>query len=952
MDKQKSNVTEEQVFTRDDSHEASLIMLKHIERQAELLWIVNRISAIMLRTEMEDFDSNLMRTLVLIADGGDADYVYIYKNHIREGRHYYTRLCSWPNFGLWHESDTPKGTIAELSLGDLVPEWENLLTAGIHINGIVSQMSESEKAVLSPHNILSILIEPIFLGEQLWGFIGFNNCHSETLIPDEEIILLRSASSLIANAYIRHLESVKVHETNILNRVMVDAIPTICLMHDADGNIIDCNHEAIRAFGASNREEILGPLLCVTPPYQTSGACSEDLSRQIISEVMNQGATKSFEWDFFTIGGELLPTETRLIRIMWNNSYHFLCYARDISAEKENRELMIRNEEQKHMLKVQERAAEMAAEMKILFLANMSHEIRTPMNSIIGMSEVLLSNSRLSHLQRSYVENINISATALLDLISNILDFSKIQTGNVDLNHVNFNFVAMIDHVSSVAILLAHRKGLTFKCSIEGDPPECLFGDDAKLRQILINVLGNAVKFTEKGRVDFIIKVNEGTIDFVIKDTGIGISKESLALIFDPFAQADAAINRNMAGTGLGLSITKNLINLMGGDIKVESIPGRGSIFHINLPVVLGDSTQIILTDSVKLITAPDAKVLVVDDNQINLNVSKGLLKLCQIVPDLALSGQQAIELVTRNQYDLIFMDHMMPGMDGIEVTEMLRDMGITCPIVALTANAMPGMRDVYMKSGMNELLLKPVGKADMLAVLLTFLPPEKQIPATGYLEKHMMSSPDIRDVDFWDAIESIEGLYTEVALDKISHQYDVFSTSLKMMVSEIEGYRKQLTAHLEAEKTEEFELMTHSMKGALSCIGAVELSERALLLERAVCNNDWDYCRANTDAFLVMLETLHDKLVAAFALKDDTPSLEIPAKLRVALHGLSLALKTSDMALIDEKMEHLDDLTDLADDNLLKELKDIEASIMMIDYDGALRSLEEIMKVNDSPTS
>jgi HPt (histidine-containing phosphotransfer) domain-containing protein len=290
-------------------------------------------------------------------------------------------------------------------------------------------------------------------------------------------------------------------------------------------------------------------------------------------------------------------------------------------------------------------------------------------------------------------------------------------------------------------------------------------------------------------------------------------------------------------------------------------------------------------------------------------------------------------------------MDHMMPGMDGIEVTRILRGMGVRYPIVALTANAMPGMRDVYLEAGMDELLLKPVIKSELLTVLTAFLPPEKQTVAAFNLsngETH--EAKEMHNTAFWDAIASIDGLYVEVGLDRVSQQYSIYETSLYMMINEIDQCHEKLTSFLADEKIKDFEILAHSMKGALSSIGAVYSTEQALLLEKAANTGDLNYCQQNLEPFLVNMSELRNGLVAAFALKEEIPMEAIPAKLRAAFLDLTQALKTGDLALIDEGLNLLDTYNESGvGERLTAELKNIEEAIMMMDYEGAVRMMEKV---------
>ncbi len=373
--------------------------------------------------------------------------------------------------------------------------------------------------------------------------------------------------------------------------------------------------------------------------------------------------------------------------------------------------------------------AENAAKAKSQFLANMSHEIRTPMNAVIGMSELLLA-APLDTKQFGYVHDIKTSATSLLGIINDILDFSKIESGKLGLVPVHYNFHLFVENISSMITYLSSEKGLTFLVETPENMPAYLYGDDVRLRQALLNILGNSIKFTKEGFIKLAVTVKESTLQFDMSDSGIGMKEHDIERLFSAFEQVDKLKNRNIQGTGLGLSITKGLIEMMGGSVSVDSLYGEGSVFHVEIPLVLGDPSLAEGDEPVfTFISAPDAKVLLVDDNQINLNVGTGFLGLCDIVCDTAMNGVEAIEKMKQVEYDLVFMDHMMPVMDGIEATIQIRKMGgkyESIPIIALTANAIAGAKEMCLASGMNDFLSKPIEKIFLNHMLDAWLPKEK----------------------------------------------------------------------------------------------------------------------------------------------------------------------------------------------------------------------------------
>ena len=377
-------------------------------------------------------------------------------------------------------------------------------------------------------------------------------------------------------------------------------------------------------------------------------------------------------------------------------------------------------------------AAQAANQAKSQFLANMSHEIRTPMNAVLGMLELLLAE-KLDDRQHSHVEDMKQSALWLLDIINDILDVSKIHADMLTLMLGHYDFSVLIDNVNSMAQSLVRNKEITFELIVDEQMPKYLYGDKVRVKQVLMNLIGNAVKFTEEGEVRLTVNTTDTHIHFAVIDTGIGIAEEDLPTLFDAFVQADITQNRIERGTGLGLTITRSIVEIMGGHIAVESVLGKGSTFTVEIPKVPGDEALVPRLDlSSTNFCAPNAEILVVDDIQTNLSVISGLLELYQISTDAATSGRQAIEMAQQKRYDMVLMDYRMPEMDGIETTRRIRELGITTPIIALTASAAVGAREKMISGGMDDYLSKPIITIELAQMLRKWLPAEKlqELPA------------------------------------------------------------------------------------------------------------------------------------------------------------------------------------------------------------------------------
>ncbi len=396
--------------------------------------------------------------------------------------------------------------------------------------------------------------------------------------------------------------------------------------------------------------------------------------------------------------------------------------------------------------KVQQEALERSAESthKSNFLANMSHEIRTPVNAIMGMNEMLLREN-LPKEAENYALDIRSASQTLLDLINDILDFSKIEAGKIEFVEQPYELAKLLTDINNMIEIKAKDKNLEYKTKINEKIPGRLIGDETRVRQVLVNVLNNAVKYTKAGTVTFEMDATyseeKAYLYIRIKDTGIGIKNDDVDILFDKFVRLDETVNKNIEGTGLGLAITKNLVEMMEGSIGVASEYGVGSTFTIIIPQLVADwrpvgsleATTRKNTDNTKYIPSFRAiatTVLVVDDNPMNLRVMAGLLKKTNVVVDTCLSGAETLDKVTGAKYDIIFLDHMMPEMDGVETFEAMKTLegnrNLDTPVVILTANAIKGAREEYMKMGFDGYLSKPVHPIKLEELICEFLPAEK----------------------------------------------------------------------------------------------------------------------------------------------------------------------------------------------------------------------------------
>lgn len=621
--------------------------------------------------------------------------------------------------------------------------------------------------------------------------------------------------------------------------------------------------------------------------------------------------------------------------------------------------------------------AEIAGKAKTEFLANMSHEIRTPMNAIVGMVELIMRED-ISDTVREHIYNIKSAGTNLLGIINDILDISKVESGKIELLEDEYEFASIINDITNMAVVRINEKDIDFLVEIDPTIPYKLYGDEIRLRQIIINLVNNAIKFTTSGFVKLkiesqTIEDNEVKLKVSVKDTGMGIKEEDLEKLFESFKQVDTRKNRNIEGTGLGLAISKSLVELMGGKIFVESVYGQGSEFsfivnqkitnykgfaevndeklnenilvyeeqktyegslkytfeslglkvdyckdelefinliegksynhifasykiiekykgeildrnssiklnaminrgeayhivdevtYIQKPLYSLSIASILNEENISLLyakdsnenqvsfIAPEAKILIVDDNAVNLKVACGFMSQYQMEMDTAISGFEALEMVTKKKYNLIFMDHMMPEMDGLDTTKAIRSINgeyyKNVPIVALTANAINGAKEMFLSNLMQDFLSKPIDAKKLNNVLKRWIPNELKKHPSECMQNNINENKEKKEIKL-----DLVGVDYKISLKKNNLYIDSYVDILKIFLKDGNSKIDKLD-HYANEELKRYIIEVHAIKSSSLSIGACLLSEKARLLEEAGKNGDIKYIKENHKSFMI----------------------------------------------------------------------------------------------------
>jgi len=635
------------------------------------------------------------------------------------------------------------------------------------------------------------------------------------------------------------------HSIDAQRMLLLDAAPICCKLWNRDHQVIMCNQECVRAFGAIDKQDFCERFFSFSPEYQPDGSKSKIAAANALDKAFDEGYV-CFQWMHRKADGTLMPAEITMVRVVYGHDFVIAAYIRDMTNQKEMED----------QLKNAIEDANNANAAKSAFLAKMSHEMRSPLNVIIGLTDLHMEESdAVPQELSSDIRKINTAGSTLLGIVNDVLDLSKIESGRLTLNPAAYCTASLLNDIITLNQIRIESKPIKFIVNIDENLPYELYGDDLRLSQVFNNLLSNAFKYTKEGQVrlsvDSVVDGSDVWLTITVADTGIGIKAENLQKIYDEYMQVDVNANRKIEGTGLGLSIARSLIQKMDGDINIVSEYGKGTTFTVRVkqqcysaaPIgretvsrlssfTFSDKKQHISSKIVR-VDLSYARVLVVDDLETNLDVASGMMKKYKLNVDCVLSGRDAINLVKKGTpvYDAIFMDHMMPEMDGVEATKRIRDIGSdyaqNVPIISLTANAIIGNEQFFLNCGFQAFLSKPIDMLKLDSVLKQWVRnKDKELSALKTMHAQLSSEKkyNVTHID-------IEGIDDQKALSLYDQDQDILLSVIGSYLRNTPNIIKTLS---EVDQTHMHVYMTavHGLKSASEYIGATQIRTLAARLE------------------------------------------------------------------------------------------------------------------------
>ncbi|WP_347841246.1 PAS domain S-box protein [uncultured Draconibacterium sp.] len=784
-----------------------------IEQNLKQQVLLSRIS--MSYNSLTDFKNKTNAALRLVGEHLNVSRVYIFEDST-DGN-LTSNTYEWCNTGIEPQID---------ELQDIpytaIPSWKKFLDEdGIIFSENISELPEDLIAILEPQGIKSILVLPLIGKENQLGFIGFDECEKNRMWRQSELELLRTISNLISHNFLRQRVQNELVKSEKENRIIINSIPDVIIHAKNTGEI-----KALKAAPGSN----LSNLVKDNKSRSIQQAFNKKLSELFIESIAkclveseSQVEFKNLNWD------EVEYYEARLVKL---NETEVLIIIRDVSIIKQNEKVL---EQAKNK-------AEEASKMKSEFLANVSHEIRTPLNAILGFSQWLYDNTDVN-LHKGYLSSIINSGRNLLNVINDILDLSRIESGKIDVEYNPMNYNEIISDVKLAFMSEVERKGLSFKLTTEESVPQYILMDELRFYQIIFNLVSNAVKFTEKGYVHVFAFATEteqdDEVDLVItvEDTGIGIKKDKQHLIFKSFSQQDGTSNRKYEGTGLGLAIVDGLLKRLNGTISLKSSEGKGTTISVTLHGVKVDKTVRDQKQERSEMPNLNAKlgpctVMIVDDIDYNVDFLKALINSDEVTYVEASDGSEALAKLNTVQPDLIFMDIRMPGIDGFEVTRIIKeDKKLKeIPVIAFSGSTLKSRSDL-IEMLFDDFLQKPVFKKELETLLLKFLPDkfmyveDKRVKEEEFEEKltkeclaKLPQTIEILEKDYLPLWENIKGslVIYEIEEFKIRLSEMAFSNAcpaIKRYCTELDVGLQSFDIELIDKKLAEFPMLIKQLK-------------------------------------------------------------------------------------------------------------------------------------------
>jgi len=709
----------------------------------------------------------------------------------------------------------------------------------------------------------------------------------------------------------------------VLLQTMMDSIPDIVFGMDLNLNYTLCNKYLTDYFGVE-KDFLIGrgdtdglgiPTDEVEHIYQT-----------VDSKVISENRRITYEEWLTSVSGERRLFETiKAPLVLDGEVIGIIGISHDITPFKE-----------------MEEEALAASRSKSAFVANMSHELRTPLNVVIGLTDLILEENYLAQHVLDNLRKVSKAGGILLDIVNDILDISKVESGKLTLSPSEYYTASLINDVCAVVTTRLGEKPIDFRLDISPEFPNRLYGDDLRVKQILNNLLSNAVKYTNTGTIDFIIRHEKDGkdvwLDISVRDTGVGIRKENVKYLFTDYYQEENQANRRAEGTGLGLSITKRLVEVMNGEISAESQYGKGSVFRIRIrqgfvnSEVIGfdvanklcelrysDSSEL-PSKRIERIDLRHARVLIVDDIQTNLDVTAGLLRKYRMKIDCVTSGEEAVERIRSGQpiYDVIFMDHMMPGMDGIETTQAIRgidsEYARNVPIIALTANVIIGNEEMFMSNGFQDFLSKPIDLFRLDEIIRLWVRDRKQESLSAkQLEQQSAQNETEENKQFDIKWETVQKKCPELNIEEVLKRFgdeddrEIYIEVLHSFSSNIRTVLEAMEAVTE-DRLSNYAITVHGLKGASRTIGAEAIGDMAEMLEKASSEGSFEYVLANNSRLINAVRKLMSNIGEMFKeAEDNAPKKAVKNRPdKEILSRLSDACKNYDMDGVDAAIKEL----------------------------------------------